>query len=119
MRLRSSGLWIPGSRPKRPHPTYARQPGRNAYMRDDSIPAGDMMCERRITVQQTGSPIRRHWKQRVTLIGLGLNKINRQSDLPDNPTTRGMIAKVAHMVRIIHERTELDCFVEAVRAEYW
>jgi ribosomal protein L30 len=80
---------------------------------------GDGMCRKRITVEQTGSPIRRPGKQRATVIGLGLNKIGRQSDLPDNPATRGMIAKVAHMVRIIHERTELDCFVEAVRAEYY
>jgi hypothetical protein len=29
-----------------------------------------------------------------------------------------MIAKVAHLVRIIGQETELDCFVRAVRAEY-
>ncbi len=29
-----------------------------------------------------------------------------------------MIAKVAHLVRIIGQETELDCFVKAVRAEY-
>ena len=80
---------------------------------------GNYMCQTRMTVEQIGSPIRRHWQQRATLIGLRLNKIGRQSDLPDNPATRGMIAKVAHMVRIIHERTELDCFIEAVRAEYY
>jgi large subunit ribosomal protein L30 len=56
----------------------------------------------RLTVEQTGSPIRRHWKQRATLIGLGLNRIGRKSELPDTPSTRGMIAKVAHLVRVIH-----------------
>ncbi len=55
----------------------------------------------RITVEQTGSPIRRRWKQRETLIGLGLNKIGRRSKLPDTPATRGMIAKVAHLVRVL------------------
>jgi ribosomal protein L30 len=59
-------------------------------------------CVTRITVQQTGSPIRCHWKQRETLIGLRLNKIGRLADLPDTPVTRGMIAKVAHLVRVIH-----------------
>jgi large subunit ribosomal protein L30 len=77
------------------------------------------MCQPRIIVEQTGSPIRRNRKQRATLIGLGLNKIGRQSNLPDTPSTRGMIAKVKHLVRVVHESTELDCFVEAVRAEYY
>jgi ribosomal protein L30 len=76
-----------------------------------------------ITVEQIGSPIRRHWEQRATLIGLGLNKIGRISELEDTPSTRGMIAKVAHLVRILHHHqnhtTELDSFVEAVLAEYY
>jgi large subunit ribosomal protein L30 len=56
-----------------------------------------------ITVVQTGSPIRRPFDQQETLIGLGLNKIGRKKTLPDNPAVRGMIAKVAHMVRIVEE----------------
>jgi len=56
-----------------------------------------------VKVQQTGSPIRRQSDQRATLIGLGLNKIGRTSELPDNPSTRGMIAKVAHLVRVVEE----------------
>ena len=67
------------------------------------------MCVTRITVQQTRSAIRRHRKQRQTLIGLKLNRIGRIADLPDTPQTRGMIAKVAHLVRIIGQETELDC----------
>jgi large subunit ribosomal protein L30 len=56
-----------------------------------------------ITVVQTGSPIRRPYDQQQTLIGLGLNKIGRKKTLPDNPAIRGMIAKVAHMVRVVEE----------------
>ena len=55
-----------------------------------------------IKVEQTGSAIRRHHTQRETLIGLGLNKIGRVAELPDTPATRGMIAKVQHLVRV-HE----------------
>jgi large subunit ribosomal protein L30 len=55
-----------------------------------------------IKVQQIGSPIRRQHTQRETLIGLGLNRIGRVRELPDTPQTRGMIAKVAHLVRV-HE----------------
>jgi len=54
-----------------------------------------------IRVQQTGSPQRRHHSQRETLIGLGLNKIGRVKELPDNPATRGMIGKVQHLVRVV------------------
>jgi hypothetical protein len=35
------------------------------------------------------------------LIGLKLNKIGRIAELPDTPEIRDMIAKVAHLVRII------------------
>jgi large subunit ribosomal protein L30 len=56
-----------------------------------------------ITVEQTGSPIRRPADQRATLIGLGLNRIRRRKTLPDTPAVRGMIGKVAHLVRIVDE----------------
>ena len=76
------------------------------------------MCTTLITVEQVRSPIRRDHTQRETLIGLKLNKIGRVAELPDTPQTRGMIAKVAHLVRVIGQETELDCFVRAIRAEY-
>jgi large subunit ribosomal protein L30 len=53
-----------------------------------------------IKVTQTGSPIRRTKDQRATLIGLGLNKMNRTRELQDTPSVRGMIAKVQHMVKV-------------------
>ena len=53
-----------------------------------------------IKVEQIGSPIRRHHSQRETLIGLGLNKIGRVKEVADTPATRGMISKVAHLVRV-------------------
>ena len=60
-----------------------------------------MASGKTITVQQTGSPMRREHTQRETLIGLGLNKIGRSRALPDNPMTRGMISKVKHLVRVV------------------
>ena len=54
-----------------------------------------------IKVMQIGSAIRRHHSQRATLIGLKLNKIGRVKDLPDTPMTRGMVAKVKHLVRVV------------------
>ena len=54
-------------------------------------------------IVQTGSPIRRHRSQRQTLIGLGLNRIGRVSEVPNSRATWGMIAKVRHLVRVIDE----------------
>ena len=54
----------------------------------------------KITVVQTGSPIRRKNDQRATLVGLGLNRIGRKSVLEDTPSVRGMIAKVQHLVAV-------------------
>jgi large subunit ribosomal protein L30 len=54
-----------------------------------------------IKVKQTGSPIRRTKDQRATLVGLGLNKMHRVSELEDTPEVRGMIRKVQHMVEVV------------------
>ena len=54
-----------------------------------------------ITLEQTASAIGRRIDQRQTLVGLGLNKIGRRSAVLDTPAARGMIAKVAHLVRVI------------------
>ena len=54
-----------------------------------------------VTVQQVASPQRRPSEQRATLVGLDLNKMNRTSTLKDTPAVRGMIAKVAHLVRVV------------------
>jgi large subunit ribosomal protein L30 len=54
-----------------------------------------------IKIQQIGSPIRRHHSQRETLIGLKLNRIGRTAEVPDTPATRGMIAKIQHLLRVV------------------
>ena len=53
-----------------------------------------------VKITQTGSPIRRTADQRATLIGLGLNKMHKTSELQDSPEVRGMIRKVQHMVKV-------------------
>lgn len=54
----------------------------------------------KIKVTQIGSPIGRKKDQRATLIGLGLNRMNRSRELVDTPSVRGMVAKVRHLVRV-------------------
>jgi large subunit ribosomal protein L30 len=56
-----------------------------------------------VKIRQTGSPLRRHFSQRQTLVGLKLNKIGRVAELVDTPQTRGMIAKVAHLVEVVEK----------------
>tara|TARA_B110000238_G_scaffold19920_1_gene19551 strand:+ start:548 stop:736 length:189 start_codon:yes stop_codon:yes gene_type:complete len=61
------------------------------------------MANNKLTLIQIHSPIGRKSDQRGTLIGLGLNKMNRKSILEDTPSIRGMVAKVKHLVRVIEE----------------
>ena len=63
-----------------------------------------MAAKKTVKVEQIGSPLRRHHSQRETLIGLGLNRMNRVSELVDTPSTRGMIAKVLHLVRVVEDK---------------
>ena len=60
----------------------------------------DKKSGKTVKVTQIGSPIGRRADQRATLIGLGLNKMNRTRELEDTPAVRGMIDKVSHLVRV-------------------
>ena len=55
----------------------------------------------KVKIKQIGSPIRRPESQRKTLIGLGLNKMHRVSELEDTAEVRGMIGKVHHLVEVL------------------
>ncbi len=59
-----------------------------------------MANKKTIKVTQIASPIGRPEVQKQTLIGLGLNKMNKVSVLEDTPSIRGMIKKVAHLVKV-------------------
>ena len=55
----------------------------------------------KVKIKQIGSPIRRPEEQRKTLVGLGLTKMHRVSELEDTPEVRGMIRKVQHLVEVV------------------
>jgi large subunit ribosomal protein L30 len=59
-----------------------------------------MTAKKTITITQVASASRRPEIQTQTLIGLGLNKLNRTRTLEDTPAVRGMINRVRHLVRI-------------------
>lgn len=58
------------------------------------------MAKKTIKVTQIASPIGKPKIQRETLIGLGLNKMNRTAVLEDTPSIRGMIRKVSDLVKV-------------------
>lgn len=51
-------------------------------------------------ITQTRSAIGRKADQGKTLKALGLGKIGRTVDQPDNPSIRGMIFKVKHLIKV-------------------
>lgn len=57
-----------------------------------------------VTVKQIASPIGRRKYQEQTLVGLGLNKLHRQSTLEDTASVRGMIHAVKHLVQVVEEK---------------
>ncbi|RME04086.1 MAG: 50S ribosomal protein L30 [Deltaproteobacteria bacterium] len=60
----------------------------------------------RIKITLKRSPIGRPPKQRATLKGLGLTRLNKSVVLENTPAIRGMIRKVIHLVQIDEEFTE-------------
>ncbi len=54
----------------------------------------------KVRVTQIASVLGRKPGQKETLVGLGLNKIRRTRELEDTPSVRGMIRKVAHLVKV-------------------
>jgi large subunit ribosomal protein L30 len=58
------------------------------------------MATQKLKVTQIGSPIGRPETQRATLIGLGLNKLQRSRVVEDTPANRGRIRKVQHLVKV-------------------
>lgn len=46
------------------------------------------------------SPIGNNWRNRRTVIALGLRKVHQVVEQPDNPSIRGMIQHVRHMLSV-------------------
>jgi len=46
------------------------------------------------------SPIGAIPKQRATVEALGLRKLNKTVEMPDNAAVRGMIARINHLVKV-------------------
>ena len=58
-----------------------------------------MADKKTVKVTLVKSPIGTNEKQRASLLGLGLKKLHQTRELEDTPAVRGMITKVAFLVR--------------------
>ena len=58
-----------------------------------------MSDKKPVKVTLVKSPIGTKADHRATLLGLGLKKLNQSRVLEDTPAVRGMITKVAYLVR--------------------
>jgi large subunit ribosomal protein L30 len=59
-----------------------------------------MEPERKLIITLKRSGAGRPQRQRATLRGLGLTKLHKTVELRDTPETRGMLAKVIHLVDV-------------------
>ena len=57
--------------------------------------------KKKIKIQKTGSLIRQPENQIRIVKGLGLKKTNSVREIEDTPSTRGMLSKVAHLVKVL------------------
>ena len=60
-----------------------------------------MSDKKTVTVKLVRSPIGTKQSHRDTVRGLGLRKLNSESTLEDTPAVRGMIDKVAYLVKVL------------------
>jgi len=60
-----------------------------------------MTTHPKLKVQLVRSPIGTQQSHRATVRGLGLRRVNSISELEDTPAVRGMINKIAYLVKIL------------------
>ena len=60
-----------------------------------------MTTQAKFKVQLVRSPIGCKESHRATVRGLGLRKMNSVSEIEDTPATRGMINKIAYLVKVL------------------
>ena len=58
------------------------------------------MADKKLRITLVKSPISAVPKHRRTVEALGLKKLNKSVELPDNACTRGMVNQVKHLVKV-------------------
>ncbi|MFP6641393.1 MAG: 50S ribosomal protein L30 [Myxococcota bacterium] len=65
-----------------------------------------MSDQKTVRVKQVKSGIGFDRKQRATLRGLGLKRMEQVVEVEDTPAIRGMINRVIHLVRVLEDKTD-------------
>jgi len=63
--------------------------------------ASENQNEKKIRIQWYRSAIATPEKHKVIVRSLGLTKLQQIVERPDNPSIRGMVAKIPHLLRIV------------------
>ena len=58
------------------------------------------MAEKKLKITLVKTPIGAVPKNKKTVEALGLRKVNKTVELPDNAATRGLIKQVQHLVKV-------------------
>ena len=58
------------------------------------------MADKKLKITLVKSPIGAVPKHRRTIVALGLNKMHKSVELPDNAATRGQIQQVGYMLKV-------------------
>ena len=58
------------------------------------------MAEKKLKITLVKSPIAAVPKNKKTVEALGLRKLNKTVEMPDNEAVRGMIRQVRHLVKV-------------------
>ena len=56
---------------------------------------------KKIKIKKIGSLIRQPQNQVRIVKGLGIRKTNSETEIEDTPSVRGMLSKVAHLVKVL------------------
>ena len=70
--------------------------------KQDKKPGG-RSGEKTVALRQVKSGICAPQKQKLTLKGLGFRRMGQTVVRPDNPSTRGMVLQVRHLVEVVEE----------------
>jgi large subunit ribosomal protein L30 len=58
------------------------------------------MAKKTLKVTLVRSPVSAKADHQATVLGLGLKRMHQTRELEDTPAVRGMITKVAHLVKV-------------------
>ena len=64
------------------------------------------MAEKKLKITLVKSPIGAVPKNKKTVEALGLRKLNKTVEMPDNEAVRGMIRQVRHLVKVEEIKTK-------------